>query len=289
MILAFRESAAQARDLAAQLDRDVELVEVHRFPDGESKVRVPPVNGGHAILYRSLDYPNNKLIELLLAACTLRQQGVQRLTLVAPYLCYMRQDMAFHAGEAISQRVVGEFLAGLFDDVITVDPHLHRIDRLEQAIPARTAVALTAAGLFGAYLASGGVRPLLLGPDEESAQWVHAIATASGLEYAVARKQRNGDKAVSIELPPLALAGRSIMLVDDMASTGHTLAAITRLVLEQGALDVKALVTHALFSGDALEVLRSSGLTHVASSDSIPHPTNVVALAPLLAQAVRGL
>lgn len=282
----FAESAAQAQALAAALGMDYATVEVHRFPDGESRVRLPRLPTGRVWLYRSLDRPNDKLVELLLAAQTLRQGGTERIGLVAPYLCYMRQDIAFHPGEAVSQRIVGAFLAGLFDDVVTVDPHLHRIERLEQAIPGRNALALSAAGPFGEYLKAQRQEALLLGPDEESRQWVSAIAAASGLEYAIAGKQRQGDAAVAIQLPGVALAGRPVVLVDDMASTGHTLAAITRQLLAAGAGPVSALVTHALFAESAEALLRQAGLQHLASSDSIPHPSNAVRLAPLLARAV---
>lgn len=288
MILGFAESALQAQALAAALDMPYAQATVHRFPDGESRVCVPEPSADHVLLYRSLDRPNDKLVELLLAASTLRQGGAHRLTLVAPYLCYMRQDIAFHPGEAVSQRIVGGFLAGLFDDVVTVDPHLHRISRLEEAVPTRNAVSLTAAELFGRHLADER-DALLIGPDEESVQWVRAIAAVSGLDYAIASKQRNGDKSVSIQLPEVAVAGRSVVLVDDMASTGHTLAATARQLLAAGAKEVEALITHALFVGDALDVLREAGVSRIGSSDSIPHASNVVHLAPLLAGALRRL
>lgn len=288
MILGFAESAHQAQALAAELGLAHATVDLHRFPDGESRLILPPTARRHVWLYRSLDYPNDKLVELLLTARGLRGAGVERLSLIAPYLCYMRQDMAFHAGEVVSQRVIGAFLAELFDDVISVDPHLHRISELAQAIPARHAVSLSAAELFGRYLANEQ-DVLLLGPDEESAQWVGAIARVSGLDYAVASKLRSGDKAVTIQLPAVAVAGRRIILVDDVASTGHTLAAITRQLLAAGASEVSALVTHALFAGDALAVLRQAGVSRIGSSDSIPHAGNVVRLAPLLARAVREM
>lgn len=288
-VLGFSESLTQARALAASLGCPGAEIFVHRFPDGESLVRVPQQPVEHAILYRSLDRPNDKLIELLLAARALREQGCRRLTLVAPYLCYMRQDTAFQPGEAVSQRHIGAFLAGLFDAVVTVDPHLHRIERLEQAIPIRHAVAVSAAPLFGEVLKQRADRPLLLGPDAESAQWVSAIARLSGLDWAVARKERRGDREVESILPEAALAGRSIVLVDDVASSGHTLAAVARQLYAAGAGRVEAYITHALFAGEALELLRAAGVIKIISSDSIPHSSNAVALAPLLAQALEAL
>ncbi len=108
---------------------------LHHFPDGESLIRLPPSLPEHVIVCRSLNQPNDKLIELLLCATTARELGAKRLTLVAPYLSYMRQDIANQPGEAVSQRIVGKLLAELFDDVLTVDPHLHRISSLDPGDP----------------------------------------------------------------------------------------------------------------------------------------------------------
>ena len=283
MILGFTDYQQQAEALASALGLPFALIEVHRFPDGESKVTLPAALPERVIVCRSLNQPNDKLVELMLAAHTARSQGVNHLTLVAPYLCYMRQDIAFHPGEAISQQIVGEFLAGLFEKVVTVDPHLHRIERLEQAIPQREAIALASAELMGAFLRQHTRQPLLLGPDEESRQWVSAIAQPVGLEWAVAQKQRLGDREVQILLPERDYSQQPVVLVDDMISTGTTLINITKQLRAQGAREIHCLVTHALCDEQVCEALHTAGIQQVWSSDSIAHPTNAVALAPLLA------
>jgi ribose-phosphate pyrophosphokinase len=295
LLLGFPESRDAARRVAERAGLPYADVDVHRFPDGESKLTLPPVGAGHVILYRSLDRPHDKLVELLLASRALRRQGVQRLSLVAPYLCYMRQDKAFAPGEIVSQPIIGGWLAEGFEDVITVDPHLHRISRLSEAVPARNALALGAAPAFVEYLrrearGPSGLEPLLLGPDSESAQWVGGIANAAGLPWAVASKQRRGDRSVVVTLPTdVELAGRTVILLDDMASTGRTLAAAAERCRERGAGDIRVLVTHALFVNDSLAHLRQSPISQIGSSDSIPHDTNVVSLAGLLAAALENL
>ncbi|WP_409934443.1 hypothetical protein [Tepidimonas sp.] len=95
--------------------------------------------------YRSLHQPKDKLGELLLAAPAARELGAQRLWLVAPYLADMRQDTAFMPGEVVSQRHVGRWLASVFDGVLTVDPHLHRVATLADAVPVTQPLALSAA------------------------------------------------------------------------------------------------------------------------------------------------
>ena len=152
LVLGFPEYLPQAQRLAAALNVQLQEVSLHQFPDGESLLRLPVDLPEHIVICRSLNQPNDKLIELLLCAKTAREQGVKRLTLVAPYLCYMRQDIANQPGEAVSQRIIGKMLADIFDDVITVDPHLHRISRLNQAIPIDNAISLTATEEIARFL-----------------------------------------------------------------------------------------------------------------------------------------
>lgn len=286
LVLGFPGYREPAQRLAAAAGLDYADVSVHRFPDGESLVRLPAKLPGRVVLCCSLDDPNAKLVELELAAATALRLGADRLTLVAPYLCYMRQDTAFHPGEAVSQQIIGALLARHFDSVITVDPHLHRTHELHLAVPVRRAVALSAAPIMARWLAARADRPLLIGPDEESAQWVEAIAAPAGLDYGVARKHRLGDRSVRIELPKLAVTGRPVVLVDDVASTGQTLAEAARLLTGRGAASVSAVVTHALFVGDALQRLRAAGVDDICSTDSVPHPSNRLHLDTLLAAAL---
>ena len=263
-------------------------IERHRFPDGELRLRLPAALPARTVLLRGLQHPNEKLTELLLAARTARELGASHLTLVAPYLAYMRQDMAFHPGEAISQRIVGRFLAELFDALVTVDPHLHRVATLHEAVPVADARVLSAAPLLGQWIACQLRNPILVGPDSESQAWVVQAAAPHGFEYAMCRKVRHGDLQVQIELPPLQLQGRAAVLIDDVASSGRTLAEAARLLLQAGAASVDAAVTHALLADGAQAVMQAAGIRHMWSTDAIVHPSNVVSLAPALAAALRA-
>jgi len=289
VLLYFEEEQPNAARIAQAADLDVFRIERHRFPDGELKLRLPPKLPLQVILLRTLDNPNEKLVELLLAAQTARELGARHLTLVAPYLAYMRQDIAFQPGEAVSQRVVGRFLATLFDAVITVDPHLHRVASLQEAVPVREAILLSGAPLLSDLIAEHRQRPLLVGPDAESAQWVALAAMRHGFDHAVCQKVRYGDHSVQLELPDIETAGRSVVLLDDVASTGQTVAEAARLLLAAGAASVDVAVTHALFAGDALQVLRQAGVGEIWSTDCIAHASNAASMAPAIAAALTAL
>jgi ribose-phosphate pyrophosphokinase len=282
-------AAAEAARLAARLDVPAHTIDVHRFPDGELRVTVEPA-AATTIVYASLDHPNDKLLALLFASEALRRGGAKRLVLVAPYLCYMRQDAAFHDGEAISQKAIGRLLAGNVDRVVTVDAHLHRTRDIHDVFPGIDADNLSAMPAIAATLRASGVDPatVIVGPDEESRPWVADLARRLDLQHAAAQKMRRSDRSVAISFANLALfAGRPVLLVDDIVSSGGTLMTCAKVLHAAGATTVDAVVTHALFAPELVRTLFEAGIRSVKSTDSVPHSTNAIALDGVLADALR--
>jgi ribose-phosphate pyrophosphokinase len=289
MLLYFDDQKDAAIRLARAADLPAVCVERHRFPDGEVKLRLPPTVPARVVLFRSLDNPNEKLVELLLTCQTARALGARHLTLVAPYLAYMRQDMAFTPGEVVSQRIIGQFLSTIVDAVISVDPHLHRVATLQELVPGADAVVLTGAEILADMIVQRRANPLLVGPDGESGQWVAMAARRHGLDHLVCTKVRSGDRAVAVALPPGDITGRAVVILDDVASTGHTVAAAARLLRDAGAASIDVAVTHALFTPQAMELMRANGIGEVWSTDSVAHTSNAVPMAGLLAEALQRL
>lgn len=293
LLLYFDDERAPALRLAAACGLQAAAIERHRFPDDELRLRLPLADSEQLpeqlVIYRGLDHPNERLVELLLLAGEARALGAQRLLLVTPYLAYMRQDIAFNPGEVVSQRIIGRFLAEHFDGLITVDPHLHRVASLQEAVPLADAVTLSGAPALAELIARQRPHALLIGPDAESAQWIEAAASTHGFDHAVCSKERHGDRDVQVTLPDVALGGRQVVLLDDIASSGRTLAQACRKLLAAGASSVDVAVTHALFAGDALATIHAAGVTEVWSTDCIAHPSNALHMAPYLAGALRPL
>lgn len=279
----------QGYNIARQLGLIAAEIKIHHFPDKESLVTLPDKKHNHVILYLSLDYPNNKLVELYLTCKTLRSEGTQRISLIAPYLSYMRQDKSFHPGEVISQQVIGEYLSDLVDDIITVDPHLHRVKSLDEVFPETNAIALSATTLLGEFIKSLNKTVHLVGPDEESLQWVKNVAHISHSPYSVAKKERLSDTHVEVQLPEIDYNDQHIILIDDVISSGHTLAQAAIRLYSEGVKQVDAIATHALFSRDAIELLNSAKIKNIWTSNSITHATNEISLDKLLAQQVKTL
>ncbi len=282
-------NASHAKQLAARLGLPCHEIAVHAFPDGEIGVTVAPA-AATTILYASLDKPNEKLIALSFAAEALRRGGARRLVLLAPYLCYMRQDTAFHPGEAISQRAIGRLLAATVDRVITVDAHLHRTADIKDVFPGIEAENLSAGPAIASALSKRGIDPatIVVGPDAESRPWVGDLAGRLGLEYTIAQKVRRGDHAVEIELSAQpALSGRPVLLVDDIVSSGGTLISAAKTLQEAGAGAIDAVITHALFPPELAAAFERAGIRSVRSTCSVPHPTNAIALDDIFAAALR--
>ncbi|WP_114325097.1 ribose-phosphate diphosphokinase [Candidatus Colwellia aromaticivorans] len=297
IILGFDDYLSPAQQLAESLSIPFKQVELHQFPDGETKVTLPMNLPKKIIICRTLNQPNAKLIELIITASAARAQGVEHITLVAPYLCYMRQDIAFHQGEAISQKIIGKLLGDYFDRVITIDPHLHRINNLNEAIPSNQAIALHASSAMSAFLKKQFSQPVLIGPDEESEQWVKAIAKPHQWDYAIATKERFGDKSVAINLESnnkeninkVSLTNRDVIIVDDIASTGKTLEQAVKQIQQQAPTSISIIVTHAFFVDDAITRLTNMDVAHIWSSDSVLHNSNAFSIIDIIAEQLEKL
>jgi len=283
-------SSRDAAGLAARLGVAFHEIAIHAFPDGEIRVTAGPASTT-TVIYASLDRPNDKLIALLFAADALRRGGAKRLVLVAPYLCYMRQDTAFHEGEAISQKVIGSLLARCIDRVVTVDAHLHRTPEITAVFPGIQSDNLSAMPAISETLRKTGLDPatIVVGPDAESLPWVSGLAGRLGLSYAVARKTRRGDRSVAIEFHDTArIAGHPALIVDDVVSSGGTLIACAKALTAAGVTAIDAVATHALFPEAAYSEMVSAGIRSIRSTQSVAHFTNAIALDELFIDALKG-
>ena len=278
-----------ALQLASEASIGRGMLSWHRFPDGETLVRIDTPPEEDVCILCTLADPDARTVPLLLTAAALRAQGARRVGLVAPYLAYMRQDTMFRPGEAVAARHFGSLLGQRFDWLVTVDPHLHRIHELGEVVSCPS-LCLHAAPLLADWIRMNLAAPLLVGPDAESAQWVSAVAARAQAPWCNLRKRRHGDLDVSVAVPQEVLPdGRTAVLVDDIIASGRTLVAAAQALKQRGFAAVHCVAVHGLFAGDAREVLRAGGISQVAVTNSIPQPESRIDLAALLADGVRRL
>jgi ribose-phosphate pyrophosphokinase len=288
LILPMPGNEAMARAIATLAGGDVGAIEARRFPDQESHVRiVADVAGRDVSIVCTLVEPDANFLALCFAAGAARDLGAGSVRLIAPYLAYLRQDARFQPGEAISAKHFAALVSTVFDSLITVDPHLHRIKSLSDiyAVPAQ---AVSAASAIAGWIKRNVADPVIVGPDQESLQWVAEIGAQTGAPYVVLAKRRLGDREVEIASPDLsAFAGRQIVIVDDVIASGRTMIEAAKLVRAQGFAKPCCVAVHAVFAGSAYEDLRQEA-SAVVSTDTAPHASNAISVAGVIAQALSG-
>jgi ribose-phosphate pyrophosphokinase len=289
LISALPGNEALTEGIARHLDAEIAPLELRSFPDGELYIRhLGEIDGRELAIVCTLDRPNEKLIGAYLAAASARELGARRIGLIAPYLSYMRQDKRFKPGEAISSRHVAKLLSSSFDWLVTVDPHLHRYKdlRVIYTVPTQTA---NAAPFLSKWIGENVAQPVIIGPDSESQQWVAAVAAACGAPYTVMEKTRRGDRDVEIAFRDVdSIAGRAPVLVDDIISTGRTMAQAARALKRHSHSATICLAIHGVFAGDAYELLAAEGAT-VVTCNTVQHPSNRIDLTDRISEAVAAV
>jgi ribose-phosphate pyrophosphokinase len=205
---------------------------------------------------------------VLLAPLARPDQRLLALYLVAPYLPYMRQDAVFAPGQGVTSRHVARLLwvlrlAG--DGRSTPAP----LPLFIRGVPHPHPRGAGGAGDCGLDYVT---RPMLVGPDAESAQWVAQVAAGAGCPYTVLSKVRSGDREVAVSAADAAaLHGYTPVLVDDIISTARTMMAAVRQLQAAGLPPPVCIGVHALFAGDAYEALQAAGPARIVTCDTVPH------------------
>lgn len=261
----------------------------HEFPDGESYVRIESeVRDRELILFCSLHHPNDKFLAIHFFAKQAKEMGARKITLIAGYLAYMRQDKRFHPGECITSEHFAKLLSGSVDRLITVDPHLHRRKSMDEIYSIPTTL-VHAAPNIAEFIKRNIQNPLLIGPDGESEQWVSEVAHLANVPYQVLLKERLGDRDVKVTLPDVENYQDSTpVLVDDIISTGKTM--IETILHLKNLLKVKPVCigVHAVFADKALSDMQNAGAGRIISCNTIPHSTNEIDLAEALLNAYQS-
>ena len=290
MVLALPESALLARRVSELAAMPLGTVESRRFPDGETYLRIDAeCNNKSVVLVCTLDRPNDKILPLIFLADTARALGATRVGLVAPYLAYLRQDRQFRAGEAITSRMFARLVSSYADWLVTIDPHLHRYATLNDiyGVPSRV---VHAAPSVAAWIAANVDRPVLVGPDTESAQWVTDVANRVGAPSVVMRKERRSDRVVEVSAPDMeAYRQHTPVVVDDVVSSAQTLVETVKRLVGAGLRAPVCVAVHALFSDMAEQALRDAGAGRIVTTTSVPHATNTIDVVPLMISPIREL
>jgi ribose-phosphate pyrophosphokinase len=272
-------SPSLALKLASEMDCEVAQTKTATFPDGERYVRLmEPVD--EAVVVQNTN-PDGNLVELFLWADALREAGASWVAAVVPYMGYTRQDKIFQPGEPLSIRAVARRLQVDLDCLVTVDLHnpavLEHFDIPAKAVSGGPAIARHLEGRIDRVLS----------PDEGGKEGARAVAEILDCPWDFLEKTRLDAHRVVMRPKSLEVEGKAVAIVDDVISTGGTIAAATEALREHGASRVIAACTHGRFVEGALERLKACD--EVFSTDTIENSAARTSVAREVAQAVKDL
>lgn len=279
-------SSELARRTSEKIGCELVKPEMRRFPDGELYLRIPSgVEGEEVAIVQSTPEPqNDNLMELFFLLDAAKDQGAEKTVAVIPYLAYARQDKRFEPGEAVSVQTLRKIIESIgVDEFITVD--IHEEETMQTfKIPAKN---LSAMPKIGKSLSSHGLRdPILLAPDRGAVRLVEMAAESLGADYDYLVKKRKTPTRVHMKPKNLRVAGRDVVILDDIISTGATIAEATKTLKKQDARKIYAGCTHGVLVGGALERIYNSGADEVFATDTIECEVSKISVGSILAQAI---
>jgi len=279
-------SASLARGIAREIGATFVDVAFEKhsggFPDGERYVRLLGPVAGEDVVAVQTSHPDPMIVELLLLADAIRDAGARHLTAVVPYFGYSRQDKRFLDGEAVSSKAIAKHLALDADELFTMTIHNPDILKTFQ-IPAHDVDGVPA---LGRYLKQADV-DMLLAPDENALRFAKTASAICGKPYDYLKKERIDSYTVKITPKKLDVNRKSIAIVDDVISTGGTIATAAKELRSQGARRVIAASVHGLFVDNAEANLKACD--DVIATDTIQSRHTKVSVAPEFAAAIRAL
>jgi ribose-phosphate pyrophosphokinase len=260
------------------------------FPDGESYVRLEgSVQGENVAIVQTTCPPaqDGRLFQLAFMADAAKRGGAVKVLAVVPYLAYARQDKMFLSGEGISVETVARMLrAAGIDELLTVN--IHSEEALKQfPFPAKTVSAIP---LLAEYFVQKGFKgAFALSPDKGAMYIARQAQEVLGGEAGHLDKQRDRYTGQTKQTADgLNVKGQTVIIFDDIISTGGTIVGAAKILREQGAKHVFCACVHGLLIGDAEKRILDAGVEEIVGTDSVPGSVSKVSLAPLLSQELRA-
>jgi len=273
-----------AEDISKTLHQPLIEATYKRFPDDEFYVRILEDIKDEDVIVVQTTYPDTKIIELLLIQDALVESGAKKIIVVIPYFGYSRQDKKFENGEPISARAIAQHISLKSDYVITVDPHKeHLLDFFEVR-----AYSCSAVDEIAKYLKEIDI-DFVLAPDKGAKKRAEFAANIIGCEYDYMEKTRINGTTIKIKPKNLEAKNRNVAIIDDIISTGGTMAKSIKELKKQGAKQVSVACTHGLFISGAKEKLLTAGCDNIISTDTIDDEFSKVKTAPCITNTIKKI
>ena len=291
------------RKLADLLKAKLVHLEVRRFPDGEVCPRViikekTDIEGETAIFAHRMKAgscrPNDYLTEVLLTLLNLKEMKPKKIILVTPYLIYARQDTAFRVGEPQSAKYLAKILewAGI-DAIITVSTHFHRMKTMSDFFSKTMGVNVSGFKPLAVHVGKKYIlhNPVVIAPDEEAQVWAKEFSETIGItDYTALKKERDLDTGeIRTYVENLDVEDRDVIIVDDIVSTGGTMANAIKAAVKFGARKVLSCFVHPVLAPGSIDKLIKAGAAEITATDTLVWEKAVVTVTREIAEAIRSL
>ncbi|MEM3381064.1 MAG: ribose-phosphate diphosphokinase [Candidatus Bathyarchaeia archaeon] len=290
MIIYGKGSEELGIKIAEQLQVKAAGVESKIFPDGESYIRFIENLEDRDLIIIQYCYPqqDKKLMELFFMLDTARDLGARRTVAVIPYLPYARQDKRFRPGEVVSNKSVGKLFGAVGTDIlVTVDVHS---ENSLKSFKLQT-VNLSAMPLLAEYLKTLKLtKPYVMAPDRGAVTHAQLVSSILNTDYAYFEKHRDRVTGeVVTDYKDIDIGGRDVIILDDIISTGSTIANVARVMRSKTDRKIVAACTHGLIIGEAEKTIRESGVTDIISTDTVPSKFSKVSVSTIISKALRKI
>ncbi len=269
-IFATRSSQELAKKIAKSYGQDLGKVEFTEFSDGEFQPSFEEtVRGGRVFLVGSTMQPTQNLMELLLMIDAAKRASAKHITAVMPYFGWARQDRKDKPRVPIGAKMVANLLtAAGATRIMTMDLHADQIQGFFE-VPVDH---IFASALFVPHLKKLQMENLTIAsPDMGGSKRANSYAKWLESEMVICYKQRKKANVIDKMTVIGNVEGRNVVLIDDMIDTAGTLTKAADMLMDQGALSVRAYCTHGVLSGKAMERIEKSRLDELVITDTIPH------------------
>jgi len=275
-------SSSIAKDLSKILKIPIARTIQKRFPDKEFYVRILDDIKNKDVVIVQTTYPDPNLVELLLLQNAAEESKAKSITVVIPYYGYARQDTKFQDGEAISAKALAGLISLNADKVITVDPHKeHILDFFSTS-----AFSCTAVPELSKYLLKKKI-DMILAPDKGALNRAKKASEIINCDFDHMEKTRIDGNTVEMKPKQLDAQNKTVAIIDDIISTGGTMALAIKELKKHGAKKVYVACTHGLFAGDAIKKLSSAGCNEIISTDTIQSDFSKVNIASCIAPLIK--
>ena len=272
IVLSLSHGKHLGKNIASKIKAGHSDLFVQKFPDDELRIRIQTnVKGKEVYLVQSFYKEiSDCIIETILAANTAKELGAKKVHLIAPYFPYLRQDKRFNNGESVSQYIIAGMIDKCCDSVTILDPHLHRTKSLAEIFKAKT-IKLSCNELIVDYIKKNVKNAVCIGPDGESYKWAKFVGDMIGVESRVMAKTRYSSFHVKVKLnKTIDLKGKTVVIIDDIVSTGHTIIEASKLLRKIGAKKILCICVHAILVNDALKKFKKANI-ELVSCNTIPN------------------